>query len=170
MAALLRLAGSFSAKGYNTIPFRDSWTAGQLVDHLLRSNRSICQALEFPGEQAMRRPDERAPELERIFLDYNTKMQAPDFILPGQDSYDPEESLLAWQASVAQLRAAAAGAELTHCIGHPAFGEITRLELLYFVVYHTRRHTHQLQQIYNIVEQKSYRVLSFLFQPPALFW
>ena len=32
-------------------------------------------------------------------------------------------------------------------IAHPNFGQITNLEMLYFVLYHTQRHTHQLKNI-----------------------
>lgn len=169
MADLHRLAASFSPKGMNIRPFRDSWTAGQLVDHLLRSNLSINQALLFPGKATDRPAAARAGELEQIFMDFSVKFEAPDFIAPGCEVYRQDSLLASWQQSLAEMRALAQQVDLASCITHEAFGEITRLELLYFVDYHTRRHTHQLHQIYTVVEQGSYKMLSFLFQPPSLF-
>lgn len=168
--SLLRLVESFSEKGLNTIPFEGSWTAAQVTDHITRSNKSITQALSLEGKPAGREPDERTPELAKIFLDYRTKLKAPDFILPSQDIYQKVILVTAWESSVAQLKEAALNALFGDAIEHQAFGKITKLELLYFVVYHTQRHIHQLQHIYEIVENRQYKLLSFLFKRPlALF-
>jgi len=35
---------------------------------------------------------------------------------------------------------------LAEIIALPIFGEVTKLELLYFVLYHTQRHIHQLKK------------------------
>ena len=54
--------------------------------------------------------------------------------------------------SVERLKEAASKVNLTDIINLPAFGEITKLELLHFVLYHTQRHTHQLKNIIRIIE------------------
>ncbi len=33
----------------------------------------------------------------------------------------------------------------------PGFGEFTRSEWIWFAIYHTQRHTHQLKNIYDIL-------------------
>lgn len=168
--SLLHLVNSFSEKGFNTIPFEDSWTAAQVIDHITKSNKSIAQALALEGKPADRRPDERTPELEKIFLDFKTKLKSPDFILPTQDHYQKTILISALESSVAQLKEAARNASLNDAIEHQAFGKITKLELLYFVIYHTQRHTFQLQHIYEIVENRQYKLLSFLFKQPLVFF
>lgn len=167
MTRFLHLLEAFSEKGLNTIPYKGSWTAAQVADHVTRSNRSIVQALDLQGTATLRMPDERAPELEALFLDLTTKFQSPDFILPGKGPFDPVVLVQQFGSSATQLRNTAADTILAESIQHPAFGEITKLELLYFVVYHVQRHTRQLQHIYETVEQKQYRFFSFLFIPPS---
>lgn len=168
--SLLHLVDSFSEKGLNAIPFEGSWTAAQVTDHITRSNKSIVQALSLEGKPAGRKPDDRTSELAKIFLDFRTKLKSPDFILPTQDIYQKEPLITAWKSSVEKLKEAAMNASLGDAIEHQAFGKITKLELLYFVVYHTQRHTHQLQRIYELIENRQYKLLSFLFKHPlALF-
>lgn len=171
METLLRLLQSFSEQGCNDIPFKGSWTAAQVADHITRSNRSIAQALSLEGKPADRDPEARKAELAAIFLDFKTKLQVPDFILPLHDTYSKTSLLTALSASADALRSAIKVAALDEAIHHPAFGEITKLELLYFVLYHTQRHMHQLQHIFEIVENRQYKLLSFLFmQPLPIIW
>lgn len=164
--SLLRLVGSFSEKGFNTIPFKGSWTAAQVTDHITRSNKSITQALSLEGKPAGRKPDVRTPELAKIFLDFRTKLKSPDFILPTQDIYPKALLIEAWESSVERLKETALNASLEDAIEHQAFGKITKLELMYFVIYHTQRHSYQIQHIYEIVENSQYKLLSFLFKHP----
>ena len=42
-------------------------------------------------------------------------------------------------------------ANLSEMINHPAFGDITKFEILHFVLYHTQRHIHQLEKIFLAV-------------------
>jgi dihydrofolate reductase len=49
--------------------------------------------------------------------------------------------------SILELREMAAQANYYEAIDHPIFGEITKYELLHFVIYHTQRHIHQLTNI-----------------------
>lgn len=164
--ALYDLLDAFSGEGFNEVPFKDSWTAAQVADHITRSNRSITQALDLPGMAIDRQPDLRAQELKDMFLDFTVKFQAPGFILPGQDVYDRTVLINQLVHSFDGLLEVAQVTDLGECISHPAFGEITKLELLHFVVYHTQRHIHQVQHIYQHVEHKPYKFLSFLFTPP----
>ena len=43
---------------------------------------------------------------------------------------------------------------LSEMISHSLFGEVTKLELLHFVVYHTQRHIHQLKKIFDTTRTK----------------
>lgn len=167
---LQHLLHAFSDGGLNVIPFKDSWTAAQVIDHITQSNRSIIQALQLPGKVLDRKADERTPELRKIFLDFSHKLNAPDFILPTQVLYDRMEITTALDVSVLRLKQETQHSILSESIEHIAFGEITKLELLYFVVYHTQRHIHQLKHIFSIVEQKQYKMLSFLFMQPIFFF
>ena len=59
---MMKLAALLTEKQINTIPFKDSWTAGQLMEHVTKSNTGIAKALNIEGKPSERKPDEREPE------------------------------------------------------------------------------------------------------------
>jgi hypothetical protein len=157
---LLQLISSADSATINTVPHdsyradshrvKDSWTAAQLASHVTKSNKAIWQALNMGGKQAERNPGERVPELKKMFLDFTTKFNSPEFIRPTQDSYQKEVLIADLGKSIEQLKETGSKVDLSEIISLPAFGEITKLELLHFVLYHMQRHLHQLK---NILQQ-----------------
>ena len=105
------------------------------------------------AKPAQRDPAERVQELRGIFLDFTTKFKTPDFILPTEDTYEKNILIARLNRSNERLREAAGRVDLSGIINLPAFGEITKLELLHFVLYHTQRHLHQLKNIIRIMEK-----------------
>ena len=149
---LTNLIISFSQEEINTVPFKDSWTAAQVILHITKSNMSITQALGMKAKIAHRSPDVRVQELKDIFLDFTTKLKSPDFILPEKDVYVKETIFTNLERSIKQLKEESEKVNLSEAIHHSAFGDITKLELLHFVVYHTQRHIYQLKNIFQLVE------------------
>lgn len=144
---LLSLISSLDQTELNTIPFKDSWTAAQLASHVTKSNKGMAQALEMEGVPANRDTAQGVEKLKKIFLDFNVKYNSPDFILPTEKTYQKEKILADLQHSIERLSETRARVNLVEVIDVPIFGETTKLELLYFVLYHTQRHTHQLKNI-----------------------
>jgi len=151
---LLDILDLFSQQYINMIPFEDSWTAAQVADHITRSNTSITKALLLNGNAINRNPGERVKELKEIFLNFNTKLKSPDFIVPTQDIYKKETIIDHLKQSIANMREISSGADLSETINHRAFGDITKFEILYFVLYHTQRHIHQLEKIFQAVTNR----------------
>lgn len=131
----------------NTTPFKGSWSAAQLVRHVTKSNRAIAQGLEMAGKPALRDPGEGIAKIKNMFLDFETKYQSPEFIVPENIHFERARIIAALQNSIEQLVKARDNVELTEMINLPIFGDVTKLELLYFVLYHTQRHNHQLHKI-----------------------
>ena len=148
---LMVLLDLFDKVGINKVPFEDSWTAAQLADHITRSNTSITKALMLRGTSINRDPGERIGELKELFLNFTTKFKSPDFIVPTQDTYDREEVMARLKQSVQKMKEVSFPANLSEMINHPAFGDITKFEILHFVLYHTQRHIHQLEKIFLAV-------------------
>jgi len=151
----LQLVASFDEKEINTIPFKNSWTAAQVAEHVTKSNISIIQSLKVAGKFSERAPDERAQELKELFLDFSTKLQSPDFILPTRDIYEKQLLVINLKDSIDEIKELRKKVNLPEALNHPAFGDITKLEILHFVVYHTQRHTHQLNKILQSVKIKT---------------
>lgn len=146
---LLELLKSCPENCINTIPFEGSWTVAQVADHITLSNISIARALSLEGIPINRAPDERAGELKDIFLDFSKKFKAPVFIVPAKDVYAKEELIHNLEHSIHTIKEVSDHTDLSVLINHPAFGDISKLEILYFVWFHTQRH---LQQVKNILQ------------------
>ena len=144
---LLGLISSSDSDTINTIPFAGSWTAAQVVSHIVKSNKAITQSLYMEGRITERDPGERTGELKKMFLNYSTKFKSPEFILPTRNIYQRDILIADLKRSTEKLRDAGNSVNLPEIIRLPAFGEITKFELLHFVLYHTQRHIHQLKNI-----------------------
>lgn len=150
----LQMTSSFTEDEINAIPYEDGWTAAQVAEHVTRSNEFIQKGLSEDGKITGRDPDERAGELKKMFLNFDVKMASPDMILPTRFFYEKEAVVDNLKKSIMKLRQLSKTVNLTEAIDDPIFGNITKLELLYFVMYHTQRHAHQLKNIFKIVENK----------------
>jgi hypothetical protein len=154
ITSLLEIINKFTPQNINSIPFEGSWTAAQVADHLTKSTISITRALGLTGTKINRDPDERIQELKDIFLNFSTKLKSPDFILPTRDYYEKEVIIAHLTHWLVKLKEIAKDADLSEMIKHPAFGDITKFEILHFVLYHTQRHTYQLKNIFTTVSKR----------------
>lgn len=151
-ADLLQTLSAFDAQQFNTVPFEGSWTAGQLAEHLLKSATGIPEMLREMTKATERPVDALAGTLSGIFLDFNTKMTAPDFNTPSEGPHNREELLDALSAVYADIGATAGEIDLSlTCTSFPfpQVGELTGLEWIHFVTCHSLRHTRQAKNIYN---------------------
>lgn len=151
---LVQLFSSFSEDAINARPSIDCWSAGQVAEHLTKSNVFIAQALTQKGKTTVREPDERVPELKAMFLDFSKKFKSPVFILPTEENCNKETLVKHFKNSAAQLKEAAKTVNLSEAITDPALGESTKLELMHFVLFHSQRHIHQLKNIYKAVKNQ----------------
>src|SRR5207249_11997191 len=126
----------------------------KVAEHITKSNKSMIQSLSTEGKTTDRNVDEGVQKLKDIFLDFTTKLQSPKFILPTHNTYDRDIVIANLKNSTEQLQELSRKVNLFETINHPVFGEVTKFEILYFVVYHTQRHIHQLKNIFQSVKEK----------------
>ncbi len=99
-----------------------------------------------------RPPDEKVQTMRSIFLNFDTKMKSPDFIIPSDDIQQKEELFNELKTTVLEIKNVAESTELTKAYPDfplPGMGELTGLEWINFVIYHVQRHNHQLSNIYE---------------------
>src|SRR6266480_647100 len=77
---LLKVVSSFSEEQLNAVPFKGSWTAGQVTEHLLKSKSGIPKLFSGATKPTEREPDEKVDIIKSIFLDFNSKFKSPDFV------------------------------------------------------------------------------------------
>jgi len=152
VSQLLGLMSSLDEEKVNTPPYKDSWTAGQVFRHVAKSTNGLAKAMRRESNPAERYPGERIPELKKIFLDFSVKLKSPDFIIPEEGPYQKKfisEELI---GSFGRLKENTNNANLTDIVNGLPFGQVTKLEMLHFVLYHTERHLHQMTKICEAVK------------------
>lgn len=160
---------AFSEKGLNLKPFRGSWTAAQLADHVILYNKAAASLFRQKGQTHAGNASEKMPELAAWLLDKASRSKAEATLLPARQLYGQVRLTDSVQQSFAMIGELALQHDLSECVRHETWGWMTRLELLHLVLFHSMRHRRQLQHIYGITEQRQYQFLSFLFQTPRYF-
>ncbi|MEQ7802593.1 DinB family protein [Pedobacter sp. ASV1-7] len=144
------LLSSFDENQLNSVPFKGSWTPGQVAHHIIMANSGFGEVLNGPVEETVRASDQMIDRIKTDFLNFNFKMTSPDFIYPKFKIYDKERLLMSLEKIREDITRAITDLELeSTCLAFelPVYGRLTRLEAVYFVVYHTKRHAHQLKKI-----------------------
>ncbi len=153
---LLQTIALFTQEGFNKIPFENSWTAAQVADHIFKSETGIPAVLQGNTKPTERQPDEKAAQIKSIFLDYNLKMKSPESVLPSNEKQDKEQKTLALKANREKIVSLASAIDLEktyYDFPFPTMGEFTGIEWLTFAICHTKRHTHQMKNIYSKLMQ-----------------
>src|SRR5689334_2840760 len=108
----------------NQVPYKDSWTPAQLFRHIAKSNRGIAKAMEMPSKPTDRDPGERIEQLKNTFLDFSTKLQAPEFIIPEPGPYQKQAIIEELEASFEKLKRNVNQIELTGLVEGLPLGPI----------------------------------------------
>lgn len=138
----------------NTVPYEGSWTAPQLLRHVTKSIDGMAHVMGKEGKAAERDPGEKIEQLQKIFLDFSTKLQQPDFIRPEERTYEKQAAINELNNAFNAYKESAAKANTNELVEGLPFGPTTKLELLHFVLYHTQRHLNQMKKICAALESK----------------
>ncbi len=152
--AILNTLAGFTDEQFNTTPSYGGWTAGQVAEHLLLSAGVVEVIAGRTSATTDRQPDANLSTIAGIFLDFTTKLQSPDFIIPAAGVHDKEDlqnkTKIVWDKIGEGVRLLDLSA-ICLDFEFPGFGTLTRLEWLWFYVWHTQRHLHQLRNIHAAV-------------------
>ena len=147
-----RLAGmilSFPPEAFNQKPLEADWSAAQQAEHLLRVDISTFQALKAETIPTNRPPDQKIA-LIKDAMQSDTKRVAPDMVMPSGKEHEPKaiaHQITEQRAVVKKMISDLDLTEACKAYKHPSLGTLTRLEWVYFNIYHADRHMRQLQQL-----------------------
>ncbi|MEO6219070.1 MAG: hypothetical protein ABIO81_01485, partial [Ginsengibacter sp.] len=85
---LLQLTLQLGNNKINKIPYKDSWTAAQVLNHVTKSTTGVAQTMLKTSQPAARDAGEKVPELKKTFLDFLNKMKSPDTIVPDDGPFE----------------------------------------------------------------------------------
>ena len=150
LSELLDVVSSFNEDQFNLILSKDSWTPGEVAQHLVLSISGFVELMKGPTKATIRKPDEHIETIKTSFLNFSIKFKSPEFVIPERKDYDKEELLRELKSLKTELEEIIESAALDKtCVLFEipgALGYLTRQEALAFVLYHTQRHIHQLRQ------------------------
>ena len=146
----IELLESVDENNFNRIPFPGSWTPAQLAEHVIKFTSGVAKVQTAPAVEANRPVDLNEGKLKAIFLDMNRKNIAPDFVQPGNDLLEKKVVIEKLKSIRQNIILAIDSNDLSLlCAGiqFPSLGELTRLEWIYFGIYHVQRHVIQLKNM-----------------------
>lgn len=152
---LLEALNRFSAAQFNLIPFEGSWTPGQVAEHLSMSEEGIPSVLLGSTRETKRAINENEAVLATIFLDFTTKLEAPEFIIPSNDIKEKGDMLVKLLDNRKKIRQLIEQLDLSMTctdFPFPEIGELTRFEWIRFMIFHSKRHTNQLNNIFQCMK------------------
>jgi len=156
-ADLLKTISSFSQEQFNRIPFEGSWTAGQVAEHLFKSESNAARVLKGNTTPTTdRKPDANEEAFRSSFLNFEIKFQSPGFVLPSDEPKDKEEFLNGFKKTREDIKKIIDTEDLTLTCAEfsfPGMGELTKQEWICFVNCHSIRHTRQMKNIYEKLRQ-----------------
>jgi hypothetical protein len=153
---LLETLGRLSDGNINTIPFEGSWTGGQVAEHVLMSSSAVAGALSSPAETAERDSNQHIELFSQVFLNFDHKLKSPDFILPSDKPKDKQSLIQSLKETFEKIEQAAGSGDLDlicTSFDMPTIGKLSRRELTWFTIVHTKRHIHQLKNIADLLEK-----------------
>ena len=155
---MLKLISGFDQEQFNRKPDEKKWSAGQVAGHLIKANSFALGLLNGKTAETERKPGDMVKKIKADFLNFEKKMDAPDFIVPEENDYDRENSLNTLKNLKSEINEVSQTADLTRtCLGFefPGYGFLTGIEILSFIVFHTQRHIWQLKKLHDRLAQNS---------------
>ncbi|MFT3981635.1 MAG: DinB family protein [Ferruginibacter sp.] len=131
----------------NSIPSYGGWTPGELLNHVTKATNGMPHILHKKGKTAEREVDQKVEGFRKIMTDFHHKFESPDFIVPDKRAYDKAESLQAFQRNFVSMPEAIRTARPDEIVEGLPMGEVTKLELMHFTLFHLQRHLQQLKNI-----------------------
>lgn len=140
----------FSESSFNQKPVGSNWSPAMVAQHIILAATDIDKVLLGNTKPTEGEADGKVAQIKGIFLDFGSKYTSPPFIEPADQNYSvttQREKLDEIEKSIANI---VPDLDLTlTCIDFefPGMGHLTRFELVSFVIFHTQRHTHQLNNM-----------------------
>lgn len=151
-ADLEKAISRFNETSFNVKPEGSNWSPAMVVQHLVLAGRNFDKILLGNTAPTAGLADAKVAQLKEIFLNYDLKMTSPEFKAPADDLYNSEELISELNGIGAAVASAISKVDLTAtCLDFefPGLGHVTGIEAVYFLIYHSQRHTHQLSEMAN---------------------
>lgn len=143
----------FTEDELNKIPFEGSWTAGQVAEHITKSNGGILeQLLNGKTKSANRLYNEQVAVVQGVFRSKEKMKSAPQ-LEPSQPPHNLDSLINTLKKQKAQqiktIKEKDLKALITELDFPPSPEGLTRFEWLQLMIEHANRHRKQIENIYK---------------------
>ncbi|MEO8886254.1 MAG: DinB family protein, partial [Mucilaginibacter sp.] len=138
-----------------------SWTAGQVMEHINMVGMGFCKLINGATETTTRRVDEHVERITTMFLNFGAKNIASPDIVPVLADYNLQDQLAKLESIKTSIINDINTLDMSMtCLDFDirTFGHLTRLEAVYFFLFHTKKHIHQLQNIVKKLNNPAYSI------------
>ncbi len=150
---LIQQLSRFSDQQLNRIPNEQSWTAGQVTEHIIKSNEGIINKILNGDTSPIKRPYNKQVDLIKRIFRSDKKMKTASVLEPGQPPHNLADLLNSLNQQKDQQLETINQKDLKELSIElqfpPAPDGLTRYEWLIFMVEHTQRHSKQIERIYH---------------------
>lgn len=149
-SSLLDVLSGTPEEIFNTQPNQEGWSVGKIGEHLIKVETGTVRIFTGSAEVSDRDPEQKIENIRERMMDFETQMTAYGPIIPDDKPKDKTKVLEKLQDIRQQLLGFVDIQDLTEIITafeHPIFGTLTRVEWIYFNIYHGRRHVKQIEKI-----------------------
>jgi hypothetical protein len=154
-SGLLKTLSRFDDDRFNEAPSYGGWSPGQVGEHLFKAY-GAADTMRGTVGAAGRPADKNIAEIKGIFLNFEIRLKSPEALLPGNDPKEQRHLLQVLGERISQIKGIIETEDLTLlCLDYemPVLGRLTRLEWVYFCLFHTMRHIRQLENIMTDQQQ-----------------
>lgn len=135
---------------FNSKPDGETWSIAENLEHIIRSEFGIVKLFNGPTKQTEHDINANIQRIEKRFLNRTNKTKAPKIVSPKQG--DKNKTTLLEQFSTQRKQATELLAnqnsdETCTLYENPIYGFVSRKEWIHFNIYHTQRHTLQIQEL-----------------------
>jgi uncharacterized damage-inducible protein DinB len=143
---LLNTLSQFTPETFNQQRSEGEWSPSQIAEHLLKVDVTTNKALKSETVATNRPPDQKIA-LIRGAMEDNTKRVSPERVHPSGEHWKPDAIMEQLKKQRKIMREAIASSDMTEActsFKHPALGTLTKLEWVWFNIYHAERHIRQM--------------------------
>ncbi|MEO0471444.1 MAG: DinB family protein [Bacteroidota bacterium] len=138
-------------------PAPKAWSVVGILEHLLIVERSLAHLFQGKTDPAQRDPEQQIAVIQQAFSRHDRQYDAAKMIFPQgevQSVREGMERLIGVRAKLQALLAEDNLHEVCTDFRHFAFGEMTRVEWIYFCILHTERHMVQMEKAIQAYQKR----------------
>lgn len=144
------LANEFPEENFFKPSDSGGWSCAEVISHLIAVEKGVNYNLMGEWKESKLPPMSKAPLIEKIMADPDSKYKSPDALLPNVEGHSKADLLAKWLECRAVTSNVLDNFDLWPVITsmtHPAYGHLTRGEWIFFLIKHAERHARQIRNL-----------------------